>query len=424
MNETMRTMVCPKCGRAEADPAARFCDIDGTPLVVRGKLETSAALRAATPTAERSDRSRSYGSAGPGMSSPLERSSPPASPALAPLPTTTGISPWPLIAGGSGLLLLAAAASLYFTAGTNLESKPVKTQAHSDSEVDPPMTAEESAGRFASRDALLNRCYGGTPPLPRLEGGEEEEAFEIVKEVMRTGTTEAADLIVSEVTVEDERRVGDAVSRELEKQHPPFSDPPAKRRLDGVVARLKKLAPREADLGYSFAILSTQDLNAFMAPGGRGFITSALMNRTHEEDQLAFIVGHELAHSECQHSTRAVQIALAGRKLGGEVLGSGGEQVGEGLSVFSNRVLEATYDQDQEFEADRLGLCLAYLAGYDPRGGAGAMGTLASATPEASSAAPPTGSSRIAYDIISSHPPLSARSLYLKDLEGLIDARK
>ena len=148
------------------------------------------------------------------------------------------------------------------------------------------------------------------------------------------------------------------------------------------------------------------------------------MNRTHEEDQLAFIVGHELAHSECQHSTRAVQIALAGRKLGGEVLGSGGEQVGEGLSVFSNRVLEATYDQDQEFEADRLGLCLAYLAGYDPRGGAGAMGTLASATPEASSAAPPTGSSRIAYDIISSHPPLSARSLYLKDLEGLIDAAR
>ena len=78
------------------------------------------------------------------------------------------------------------------------------------------------------------------------------------------------------------------------------------------------------------------------------------------EDQLAFILGHELEHIDHYHCAERVQIEAHFRKL---KLGILGELVQIPLEVW-----EVGYSKDEEFEADREGLRLAVISGYSPYG--------------------------------------------------------
>jgi predicted Zn-dependent protease len=81
-------------------------------------------------------------------------------------------------------------------------------------------------------------------------------------------------------------------------------------------------------------------------------------------------------------------------------------------------VLSKAYSQDQEYEADRLGLCLAHLAGFQQRSGPEFMDVMTQVAKDGS--APTGGAKRIAYDLLSSHPPSPDRKRYLESLAKLI----
>ncbi len=151
-----------------------------------------------------------------------------------------------------------------------------------------------------------------------------------------------------------------------------------------------------------------------MAPGGKGYVFRGLARKMPDDDDLAFIIGHELAHSELRHSEKIVRVALAGRKLG-EAMGKGGAQIGETLSAFTLGIVKQTYDQDQEFEADRLGLCLSVLAGFDAAGGIGAFKIMDRGSRRRRKHKGVSG--RIAYDILSTHPEIPRRIAYQKVLQ-------
>lgn len=101
-------------------------------------------------------------------------------------------------------------------------------------------------------------------------------------------------------------------------------------------------------------------MNAFSLPGGHVYVGEGLLDLMTSEDQLAFILGHELEHIDHYHCVERVQLQVQLRKLKLGIVGA--------LVQIPFEVWQAGYSKDEELEADREGVRLAVLSGYSPYG--------------------------------------------------------
>ena len=119
-----------------------------------------------------------------------------------------------------------------------------------------------------------------------------------------------------------------------------------------------------------------QPPNAFQTvdKAGRPIIgfTVALIGDARNEDELAFVLGHEAAHHIAGHLTKTRDTAMAGALLGGLLATlAGADQAAVGTAQDLGATVGArTFSKDFELEADRLGTLISYRAGYDPERGA------------------------------------------------------
>lgn len=115
---------------------------------------------------------------------------------------------------------------------------------------------------------------------------------------------------------------------------------------------------RRPGIAYHFRVLESPEINAFALPGGRVFVTTGMLAFLRSEAELAFILGHEIAHVDQRHAIEALVTRIAMERIG---LGDVGAVVDLPLVL-----VRAGYRKHQELEADLVGLRLAGLAGYDP----------------------------------------------------------
>ena len=105
-------------------------------------------------------------------------------------------------------------------------------------------------------------------------------------------------------------------------------------------------------------------INAFAAPGNFVFITTGMLNFLKNEDELAFVLAHEIAHIELDHGLNAIK-----SKQGADLFkGAVGNGVMDGLDGLFN-FMEDGFSAELEGEADRRGAELAAKSGYDPSAG-------------------------------------------------------
>ncbi|MEL6531983.1 MAG: M48 family metallopeptidase [Pseudomonadota bacterium] len=160
------------------------------------------------------------------------------------------------------------------------------------------------------------------------------------------------------------------------------ADPSA---LGAVVARVEPVAERECrarvqGVNCDFTIFVESDpragVNAFQTvdPGGRPVIivTTGLLEAVINDDELAFVIGHEAAHHIRQHIPQQVDAARRGALVFGVLAQMGGadeagirEAAEVGATVGARR-----FSQEHELEADQLGTVIAARAGFDPVRGA------------------------------------------------------
>lgn len=137
-------------------------------------------------------------------------------------------------------------------------------------------------------------------------------------------------------------------------------------RLIPHTAAFRKDAPGWA---WETHVIQENQLNAWAMPGGKMVVYSGLIEKLQlTDDELAAIMGHEIAHSLREHARERVSRQMAtglGVGIAGAVLGLG--QVGQDLAGM---VAQATFtlpnSRGNEVEADRIGVELAARAGYDP----------------------------------------------------------
>lgn len=114
-------------------------------------------------------------------------------------------------------------------------------------------------------------------------------------------------------------------------------------------------------LPYSFHLLPNRGLmNAFSLPGGGVYVGEGLLDLMTSEDELAFVLGHEIEHIDHYHCAERVQIEAQLRHLDLDVVGA--------ILQIPLAAWELGYNKDEELEADREGLRVAVLAGYSPYG--------------------------------------------------------
>ena len=118
--------------------------------------------------------------------------------------------------------------------------------------------------------------------------------------------------------------------------------------------------------------ITSKQLNAFCMPGGKiMFYSGLIQNLKLSDDEIAVVMGHEIAHALREHSREQVSQAMAAQAtigIGAALLGLG--DLTANLASTAYEALIATrFSRSDESEADRIGLELSARAGYDPRAG-------------------------------------------------------
>lgn len=123
---------------------------------------------------------------------------------------------------------------------------------------------------------------------------------------------------------------------------------------------------------WEVVVFDSPQINAFALPGGKIGVYSGLLKVARDQDQVAAVVGHEIAHVLARHSNERVsrtQLSNLGLSAADMALGQSGlrepAMAALGLGVQVGYLLP--YGREQESEADRLGLELMARAGFDPQ---------------------------------------------------------
>ena len=150
-----------------------------------------------------------------------------------------------------------------------------------------------------------------------------------------------------------------------------------------IVDRLSRVTERPS-LHYRTYLYTDKDPNAAALADGRIYISSGMIEylsaRRRRTDELAFVLGHELAHTVAQHLVKRFytlqrqQVVLgliaAGASAVTQNASPGIQQAGQ-LAVDATSLLQdvalSGYSQDQELEADQLGIRYVMRAGFDPK---------------------------------------------------------
>jgi Zn-dependent protease with chaperone function len=131
-----------------------------------------------------------------------------------------------------------------------------------------------------------------------------------------------------------------------------------------------KFNERAKDWKWEVNVLNARSINAFCMPGGKiAFFTGILEQLRLTDDEVAMVMGHEIAHALREHARERAGKQLATR-AGAIIVGvlSGSQAIGE-IANAGGGLLSLKFSRDDETESDLVGMELAARGGYDPRAG-------------------------------------------------------
>jgi predicted Zn-dependent protease len=187
------------------------------------------------------------------------------------------------------------------------------------------------------------------------------------------------------------------------------ADHPQVKRLRAIAARITPHAvrwnPAAANWRWEVNLLNSDQVNAFCMPGGRiAFFSGILTKLNLTDDEVAMVMGHEIAHALREHARKRMvqsQATSLFARLGGAVashyLGID-PRVTDAVAGVGGQLAVMKFSRGDETESDLVGIDLAARAGYDPRAGVALwqkMGAVNARQPMEFLSTHPSGNSRI-----------------------------
>jgi predicted Zn-dependent protease len=176
---------------------------------------------------------------------------------------------------------------------------------------------------------------------------------------------------VKEVDVDDERSVGAQVDAAIRAQVPLIDDPVVLGFVQALGQRIVATVEPQPFI-YRFRVIRNPNLNAFAIPGGYIYLHSATVLQSASLDELAGVIGHEIAHVKARHYARGSEAAfwpsLLSRAAGLAAAVATGQSGFMAAAEGVNVALQLKYTREFEREADDLGSAFMARAGFDPEG--------------------------------------------------------
>lgn len=165
--------------------------------------------------------------------------------------------------------------------------------------------------------------------------------------------------------------IGRNTDQQMKKRYRVSSDAELNSKIDLIGRKLAAHSSRK-NLKYTFTVLDDRMVNAFAAPGGFIYITTGILSRLKNEDEIAAVLGHEIGHVVHKHSLKALQrrlIAQIGLQIVAAKLGDSGGLSSALLykaSELSAGMLLLKNSRVNELQADSEGVRIMKNAGYNP----------------------------------------------------------
>ncbi len=157
--------------------------------------------------------------------------------------------------------------------------------------------------------------------------------------------------------------IGQNAAADYEQQHPVEKNSQRARWLAGIGDRIAAAA-QPPEYPYEFSLVAEDVNNAFAYPGGPIYIYEGLIESLGaNEDQVAWVCGHEATHVSEQHAIKRIESAIGAQVLIEWALG--GDTARNIAGAVTGLALQH-YSRDNEYESDRIGCKYAAEAGYDP----------------------------------------------------------
>ncbi|MCU0540378.1 MAG: M48 family metalloprotease, partial [Desulfobacterales bacterium] len=183
---------------------------------------------------------------------------------------------------------------------------------------------------------------------------------------------------VPAITLGEEEELSRQIMRIIFKRFEIVEDPYISAYVTRVGRRILAVQP-EQPFRYHFYVIKDDSYNAFATPAGHIFVHTGLLQAMEREEELAGILGHEIAHVYLRHISQKIEMAkkvgwaqLAGIAAG-VLLGAagGGAALGSAMALGSQAAgatAQLAFSRENEMQADQTGLRLLTDAGYRAEG--------------------------------------------------------
>ncbi len=179
------------------------------------------------------------------------------------------------------------------------------------------------------------------------------------------------------ITIKEEVDLSREFMKVVLKQFDLIRDPQIERYVNSIGKRIIAVVPPQP-FSYHFYVIRSDEYNAFATPAGHIFLNSGLIEAMENEDELAGIIAHEIAHVVCRHisqkieRSKKIQLATLAAMAAGVFLGAAGSATAASTvttgAMAAGQSIELAYSRDDERQADQLGLEYMAKAGYDGTG--------------------------------------------------------
>jgi beta-barrel assembly-enhancing protease len=188
---------------------------------------------------------------------------------------------------------------------------------------------------------------------------------------------------LEDLTPQEEYYIGRAVTARVFTRYKPRSQAKVNAYLNQLGSYLAQFSKRpETFNGYHFQLVDSNEINAFAAPSGFIVITTGLYKSLSNEEQLAAVLAHEIAHVTLKHGLSAIKTAnlteaftLIGQTYMEQKASSSAASIQQLAGVFGksiddiiNKMVVSGYSRGQELDADKESLAILFQAGYNPQG--------------------------------------------------------
>jgi predicted Zn-dependent protease len=156
------------------------------------------------------------------------------------------------------------------------------------------------------------------------------------------------------VTIDEEKECGDSTLAQMQKEGTIKQTGSNYHRIKTILSNITNKISDPRGFEYSIYLLESEELNAFTI-GGKIFFTTAMINFCESDDEIACIIGHEIAHNELGHINEGISRLKTAGRFGG---------IGQ-MSAAIASLATTSFNQKNEAHCDFFGIDLAYAAGYN-----------------------------------------------------------